>query len=160
MDVPAPHPFAPRFEYAFSIGITLRRAIQLAPSNTGQTRAAVYVDSGTVSGKINGKVMPMSGADWALVRKDGVLDFDARYLLELDDGTVIYLQNRGFRWGSEAAMQAMREQKEVPHDQYYMRVTPRFEVPAGPHDWLNRYVFVGVAEKIPGANRIHYFQVL
>ena len=48
----------------------------------------------------------------------------------------------------------------MPHGEYYMRVSPRFDVAAGPHDWLNRHVFVGVAEKIPGANRIHYFQVM
>jgi hypothetical protein len=48
----------------------------------------------------------------------------------------------------------------VRDEEYYMRVTPRFEVAAGQHEWLNRHVFVGVAEKTPGANRIHYFQVL
>jgi hypothetical protein len=154
------HPFAPKFAFAFTVTIKLRPPIYLSPSSTGQTRAAVYADSGTVTGRLNGKVIPMSGGDWALVRADGVLDFDARYLLELDDGTVIYLQNRGYRWGSGAAMQAMSEQKEVDHGDYYMRVAPRFEVPAGPHEWLNRYVFVGVAEKTPGSNRIHYFQLL
>lgn len=155
-----PHPFQPRLDYAFTIAIKLSPARYLAPSGTGQTRAAVYAESGTVEGRINGRVVPMSGGDWALVRADGVLDFDARYLLELDDGTTVYLQNRGFRWASDEAMARMREQQDVAHGDYYMRVTPRFEVPAGPHDWLNRYVFVGVAEKLPGANRIHYFQVL
>jgi hypothetical protein len=41
-----------------------------------------------------------------------------------------------------------------------MRVSPKFEAPEGPHEWLSRHVFVGVAEKTPGANRIHYFVVL
>ncbi len=155
-----PHPFQPLLTHAFSISINLRPALYLRPSGTGQERAAVYVDSGTVTGKLTGIVMPMSGGDWALVRADKVLDFDARYMLQLDDGTIVYVQNKGFRWGSATAMAAMREGREVAHDDYYMRVTPRFEVAAGPHEWLNRYVFVGVAEKIPGANRIHYFQVL
>jgi hypothetical protein len=158
--VDQPHPFQPKFEHAFSIAITLRPAIYMSPSASGQTRAAVYLEEGTVSGRINGRVMPGSGGDWALIRGDDVLDFDARYLLELDDGTVIYMQNRGYRWGSEAAMQAMREQKIVDPSEYYMRVTPRFEGPAGPHEWLYRHVFVGVAEKIPSANCIHYFTVL
>ena len=48
----------------------------------------------------------------------------------------------------------------VGFDDYYMRVTPRFDAPEGPHAWLSQHVFVGVAEKIPGANRIHYFVVL
>lgn len=154
------HPFAPRFEHAFTISIALKPAMFLRPSATGQTRAAVYVDNGKVEGRINGIVLPMSGGDWALVRADGVLDFDARYMLELDDGTIVYMQNRGFRWGSEEAMARMARNEPVRDDEYYMRVTPRFEVAAGPHEWLNRHVFVGVAEKTPGANRIHYFQVL
>lgn len=152
--------FFPKFEYAFTIAVVLRPAIILGPSNTGQTRAAVYVDSGTVDGRIKGRVMPMSGGDWAITRADDVLDFDARYLLELEDGTIVYLQNRGYRWAPAEAMAKMRAQEPVAHTDYYMRVSPRFEVAAGPHDWLNKYVFVGVAEKLPRSNRIHYFQVL
>jgi hypothetical protein len=102
----------------------------------------------------------MSGGDFPLVRADGVIDFDARYLLEAEDGTVIYLQNRGFRWAKTAeAAEKMSRNEPVGDDEYYMRVSPKFDVPDGPHAWMNKYVFVGVAEKIPGANRIHYFVV-
>jgi hypothetical protein len=38
-------------------------------------------------------------------------------------------------------------------------VTPKFDVPEGPHAWMGKHVFVGVAEKIPGGNRFHYFVV-
>jgi hypothetical protein len=65
----------------------------------GLTRAAVYAGSGTIDGPLlRGKVIPMSGGDFPLVRPDGVIDFDARYLLEAEDGTLIYQQNRGSRW--------------------------------------------------------------
>lgn len=159
MDSLVPHPFTPKLEFAFTITIKLAAATYMTPSVTGQDRVAVYVESGTVEGKINGRVMPMSGADWALKRPDGVIDFDARYMLELDDGTPVYLQNRGYRWGSDDAMARMKRQEPVSDDEYYMRVSPKWEVPAGPHEWLARYVFVGVAEKTPGGNRIHYFVV-
>jgi len=158
----APHPFMPRLEYAFSIAITLSRPYFLKPTNMGATRAAVYAAEGTIEGPgIKGKVVPMSGGDFPLVRPDGVIDFDARYLLELDDGTIIYLQNRGFRWAytAEAAERMARNEPADPSE-YYMRVSPKFDVPEGPHDWMSKHVFVGVAEKVPGANRIHYFKVL
>lgn len=157
-----PHPFAPRFEFAFSIGITLTKPYWLRPTNMGATRAAIYAAEGTVEGPgIKGRVVPMSGGDWPLLRPDGVIDFDARYLLELEDGTIIYLQNRGYRWAytSEAAERLSRNEPVDPSD-YYMRVSPKFDVPAGPYDWLAKHVFVGVAEKTPGANRIHYFKLL
>ena len=155
-----PHPFQPQLEYAFTIGITLTKATYISPSGTGQTRAAVYAADGTVEGRINGIVVPMSGGDFPLIRADGVLDFDAKYLLELDDGTPVMLHNRGYRWGSAEAMDKMSRNEPVGPGEYYMRVSPRFDVPEGPHDWLGKHVFVGVAEKIPGANRIHYFQVM
>lgn len=156
------HPFAPQFEYAFSIALTLTKAVWLTPTTMGATRAAVYAADGTIEGPgIKGKVVPMSGGDWPLQRPDGVIDFDARYLLELDDGTHIYLQNRGYRWAytPEVAERMARNEPADPSE-YYMRVSPKFDVPQGPHDWLAKYVFVGVAEKIPGANRIHYFKLL
>jgi len=127
----------------------------------GATRAAVYAMEGAIEGPdIKGRVIPMSGGDWPLLRPDGVIDFDARYMLELDDGTVIYMQNRGYRWAytPEVAERMARGEHAEPHE-YYMRVTPKFDVPEGPHDWLSRHIFVGVAEKIPGANRIHYFVI-
>jgi len=154
------HPFQPNLVYAFSIAIELTKATYIRPSHTGQMRAAIYAASGTVEGRITGKVVPMSGGDFPLVRADGVLDFDAKYLLELDDGTPIMLHNRGFRWGSDEVMARLARNEPVDPSEYYMRVTPRFDVPTGPHDWLDRHVFVGVAEKLPGANCIHYFQVL
>jgi hypothetical protein len=125
-------------------------------------RAAIYAADGKVEGpRLNGKVVPMSGGDFPLVRPDGVIDFDARYLLEADDGAIIYLQNRGYRWAhSGEAAERMAKNEDVGIDDYYMRVSPQFDAPAGPHDWLSKHVFVGVAEKIPRANRIHYFVIL
>jgi len=90
-----------------------------------------------------------------------VIDFDARYLLEAEDGAIIYMQNYGYRWARSAAVaEKLRRNEEVGWDDYYMRVTPRFDAPAGPHEWMSQHVFVGVAEKMPGANRIHYFVLL
>lgn len=155
------HPFEPRFEFAFTVSIQLSKAMYLSPGNMGAERAAVYVESGEFEGPtIKGKVLPFSGADWPLVRPNGVIDFDARYLLQADDGTLIYMQNRGYRWSSPEVLARLQRQEAVDPGEYYMRVSPKFDVPQGPHDWLDRHVFVGVAEKTPGSNRIHYFKVL
>ena len=157
-----PHPFAPCFEHAFTISIELSKPHWVSPTARGETRAAIYAASGTVEGaRLNGRVIPMSGGDFPLLRPDGVIDFDARYLLEADDGATIYMENRGYRWPrDEAVGAAMRRNEAVNFTDYYMRVTPKFDAPTGPHDWLSRHVFVGVAEKLPGANRIHYFVVV
>ncbi len=158
---PADHPFQPKLEHAFSISVELSKAHWVKPTSMGETRAAIFAASGTVEGpRLNGKIIPMSGGDYPLVRPNGVIDFDARYLIEADDGAIIYLQNRGYRWGSPEVMARMSRQEPVEPHEYYMRASPKFDAPEGPHEWLTRHVFVGVAEKIPKANRIHYFVVL
>jgi Protein of unknown function (DUF3237) len=156
------HAFYPRFEHAFTIALDLTGFRQVIPSAMGDQRAAVYAAGGRIEGpRLNGRVVPMSGGDFPLVRPNGVIDFDARYLLEAEDGAIIYMQNRGYRWARSPEIAARMSQNEpVDWDDYYMRVTPKFDAPAGPHEWLSQHVFIGVAEKIPGANRIHYFVVL
>lgn len=158
----SPHPFQPQLEHAFSISIELAGLKWVRPSAMGETRAAVYAASGTIEGpRLNGIVIPMSGGDFPLLRPNGVIDFDARYLLQADDGAVIYMQNRGYRWASSPEIaERMSRNEPVDHSEYYMRVSPKFDAPAGPHEWMTKHVFVGVAEKLPGANRIHYFVVL
>lgn len=155
------HPFAPQLEFAFTVDIALTRPVWVEPSSMGTTRAGIWAAEGTFEGpRIKGRVIPMSGGDYPLVRPNGVIDFDARYFLEADDGTVIYLQSRGYRWAEGDAMERMARNEPVGPDEYYMRVSPKFDVPEGPHDWLGKHVFIGVAEKLPRANRIHYFMVL
>lgn len=155
------NPFFPQLEHAFTISIALSKPYWVMPSARGDTRAAIFAREGTVEGPLlNGTIIPMSGGDFPLQRENGVIDFDARYLIEAEDGSVIYLENRGYRWArTEEVAEKMRRNEHVPFDQYYMRVTPKFDAPAGPHEWLSQHVFVGVAEKLPGANQIHYFVV-
>jgi len=155
------HSHAPQLDHAFTITIELAGLKWVQPSAMGDVRAAIYAQSGTVEGpRLNGRVVSMSGGDFPLQRPDGVIDFDARYLLEADDGAIIYLQNRGYRWArsTEIAELMGRNVPTAPGD-YYMRVVPRFDTPDGPHAWMGRHVFVGVGEKLPHANRIHYFVV-
>ena len=143
-DLSAASSTPPAFEFAFAV------QIELAPrKDVGQTpwlteRAIVEIIDGVFEGpNIRGRVQP-GGGDWAVVRADGVLSFDARYTLEVDDGTLIYLQNRGYRWGSPEAMARMARREEVDASENYMRVAPVFEVRSGPHDWLTKYVFIEV----------------
>jgi len=93
------------------------------------------------------------------VCSNGVIDFDARYLLELDNGTIVYLRKREDHRAFTPEM-AERTSRNEPADpsQCYMRVSPKFDVLAGPHEWIANHIFVGVAETCP--NRIHYFKPL
>lgn len=157
----------PQLEFAFELRLRFTRVqnIQAMPSGAG--RGAVYVDSGEFQGpRLRGKAVPNSGGDYALFRPDGVLAFDARYMLQEEDGTLILLNNKGYLWGRRPdTMQRLREMAfaggpVVEPAEYYLRATPTFEVETGRHDWLMRHVFVGIGERKADGNLLRYYTVL
>jgi hypothetical protein len=157
----------PKLEFAFEVRLRFTRVQTIARMPTGAGRGAVYVDSGEFEGpRLQGKAVPNSGGDYSLFRPDGVLAFDARYMLEENDGTLILLHNRGYLWGRKPdTMERLREMAfaggpSVDPSEYYLRAFPTFEVEAGKHDWLMRYVFVGIGERHRDGNLIRYYALL
>ncbi|HXO88520.1 MAG TPA: DUF3237 domain-containing protein [Candidatus Acidoferrales bacterium] len=157
----------PRLEFAFEVRLRFARVQTILNMPSGANRGAVYLDSGQFSGPLlRGKAVPNSGGDYALFRPDDTAQFDARYMLQEDDGTLILVQNRGYLWGYEDdTMQRLRAMAfeggpAVEPSEYYLRAFPSFEVPVGKHDWLTRHVFVGVGERKTDGNLIRYFALL
>ena len=157
----------PRLEFAMEVRLSFPKAQMIANTPAGGSRSAVYVESGTFEGpRLNGKAVPWSGGDYAYFRPDDVAVFDARYMLEEDDGTLILLNNKGFLWGREpGVMQRLRDWAfadgpPVAHEEYYLRGSPSFECPIGKHDWLTKHVFVGVGERRPDGNLLRYFALV
>jgi len=150
----------PKFEYALTIKLELGPRKVVGNSPLGGQRGYVEVIGGTFEGpKLKGIVLP-GGGDWPYIQPDGVIKFDARYILKEQDGTEIYVRNSGFRWGTPEVMKKLAEYQPVDMSEYYMRATPTFEVQEGPHDWLNKYLFFGIGERSREGNVIHYYKLL
>ncbi len=97
----------PRLEFAMEIRLAFPRVQMIPNTPSGGSRSAVYVESGTFEGpRLRGRAVPNSGGDYAYFRPDDVAVFDARYMLEEEDGTLILLNNRGFLMGAEAGHDA------------------------------------------------------
>ena len=114
---------------------------------------------GTIYGpRLSGRVVPGSGADYANVRADGVIEINSHYLLEADDGTKIYLNNRGYL--VPAAPGTAQTVDGTPQPAYF-RFTPTFKVPAGPHEWLAKTLIIGAGERRsnPDHSIFRYFAV-
>jgi hypothetical protein len=157
----------PKMEFVFEIDLNFTRTHNINNMPTGAGRGAVYLDSGTVSGPyLNGIALPDSGGDWALFRPDDVLSFDARYMLQADDGTLILLRNNGYLWGRSPEVMArirawiFENGPEVPESDYYLRANPTFEVERGKHDWLMRHVIIGVGRRKEAGNILRYYALL
>ena len=157
---------APHLEFAFAITLKFERVQVIDPAPEGGRRTAVYVDEGVIEGPLlNGRAVPNSGGDYAYFRPDDTAVFDARYMLEADDGTLILIRNKGYLWERKpGVMQRLRQWAfeggdPVSPDEYYLRARPTFECSQGPHYWLTRHVFVGVGERRRDGNHVRYYML-
>src|SRR4051794_20561804 len=146
------HPPEPiDLEFVFQVRIFFKERMRFEPTTPMGGRVYVPAASGDIQGpRLQGKVMPYSGGDWARGRSDGVAELNAHYMLQADDGTLIYINNRGYLYGRDDAGKPLllsEEQKKTQGFQIksntYFRITPVFDAPVGPHDWLTRTVIVG-----------------
>lgn len=146
------------FAMEFRISLGRRMHIELAE---GYTRGAVLIEEGTFAGPaISGRVVPKSGGDFPMVRADGSGRFESQYLLETDDGALILKRSTGVRHAPPEAVEKLLAQEPVDPQSYYMRMMPRFEAPAGPYEWLNRTLFVGVGQRNPTGSIFRYWKVV
>jgi hypothetical protein len=134
-------------EHVFDVRIDFHQRLVFDAMPGGQKAAYTSVKSGTVSGpRLSGKVLDYSGADWPIIRSDGVVELNAHYVLEADDGAHIYIRNLGYVYGPRSPADAARSPAN-PAATGYFRCTPYFRAPEGPHDWLNRTVVIGAGER-------------
>jgi uncharacterized protein DUF3237 len=130
----------------------------------GQTpygeRRIIDIHGGTVEGpRLNGKVLA-GGADWQIVRADGVAHLHARYIIETDDGGLILVDSEGYRHGPPEVMGRLARDETVDPKLYYFRAFMRFETSAPDAAWLNRILAIGYGARSKGAVRIEVHEVL
>jgi hypothetical protein len=104
-------------------------------------------------------VLP-GGADWQVIRADGVADLDARYTLETADGALVYVRNHGYRHGPAEVLKKLSLGEEVDPSLYYMRTTPLFETGDARYAWLNRLICVGTGARQKSSVSLEIFEVL
>jgi hypothetical protein len=137
----------------------LRAEITLAAPLELGSRRIINITGGRFSGaRLAGRVLP-GGADWQLIRSDGVADLDARYTLETSDGALIYVRNHGYRHGPAEVLHKLSIGEEVDPSLYYMRTTPRFETGDARYAWLNRIICVATGARRPAAVELEVFEI-
>lgn len=142
----------------FSAEITLAAPRELGATPLGRRRI-IEITGGAFAGeRLSGKVLP-GGADWQLVRTDGVAYLDTRYTLETGDGALIYVQNRGYRHGPDEVIERLARGEAVDPASYYFRTSPWFETSAPKYAWLNRTIFLGSGARLADRVRLEVFEV-
>jgi len=125
----------------------------------GNLRRVIPIAGGEVLGpRINGKVLP-GGADFQIMRADGVTDLHARYVIETEERQLIYVENSGVRYGPPDLMEKLRRGEAVDPALIYFRTTPRFETAAPGYEWLMRNLFLCSGARYPDRVEMRFFQV-
>ena len=134
--------------------------IQMLGNTPYGERRIIEILGGTVEGpRLNGKVLP-GGADWQIVRADGVVHLHARYTIETNTGGQILVDAEGYRHGPPDVMAALARDETVDPSRYYFRTAMRFETSDKGAAWLNRILAIGYGARANRQVQIEVFEVL
>jgi Protein of unknown function (DUF3237) len=133
--------------------------LSLGPTPYGERRI-INILGGPVEGpKLNGRILP-GGADWQIIRTDGVADLKARYTIETEAGARILVASDGMRHGPPEVIARLARGEPVDPSLYYFRTVMRFETADPGVAWLNKIIALGRGIREARLVRIDVFEVL
>ena len=116
------------------------------------------ITGGTIRGpRLEGMIFN-AGADFQIIGPEGFTRLEARYVARLDDGTLLYVENCGVRFGPPEAMARLARGEPVDPAKIYFRSTPRFET-AAPYQWLTRPLFLAAGARYLDRVALSVFEV-
>jgi uncharacterized protein DUF3237 len=138
----------PKLTLAMTLRVQVGAPMELGEVPRGRRRI-IPILGGTFEGpNIRGKVLP-GGADWQVVRADGLAELDTRYALQTEQGSLIYIQNAGMRHAPPDVTKKLLAGEAVDPAQVYFKTVPAFETSATELQWLTRAIFIGTGERYP-----------
>ena len=152
------NPTPPRLSFAMELRVKVGAPTELGTVPRGRRRI-IPIEGGTFEGpNIRGTVLT-GGADWQIVRADGLAELDTRYALKTDAGELIYIQNAGMRHAPPDVTEKLLAGQDVDPSLVYFRTVPVFETAAPRLQWLTRAIFVGTGERHPNDVIIRVWRV-
>ncbi|MCA6123230.1 DUF3237 domain-containing protein [Bradyrhizobium sp. WSM 1704] len=146
-------------KYVFTITARIAEVTSAGDIGTG-VRRIIPIIGGEVRGEgINGKVLPF-GADFQIIRPNELIELEAKYAFETDDGAVVYVENRGIRFGPVDLLQKLKRGEPVDPKLIYFRTVPKFETGAENYRWLMQHIFIASAARHADRVVIDVHQVL
>lgn len=137
---------------------TVGEALSLGKTHAGERRL-IPITGGRFAGRITGRILP-GGADWQLIRHDGVADIAAHYVLQTDGGALIEVRSEGYRHGPAEVIASLARGEPVDPGEYYFRTLMRFETGDSGLEWLNRVLALAWGQRLPGKVLLRVMEVL
>jgi Protein of unknown function (DUF3237) len=146
-------------KYVFSLAIKVGTPIVAGDLGHG-VRRIIPILGGEVFGPgIKGTIFPC-GADFQIIRPNGLTELEAKYGFEMDDGAIVYIENVGIRFGPKPMLDRIAKGEIVDPALIYFRSVPKFETGSEKYRWLMENLFVGVGARHPDRVEIDVHQVL
>jgi Protein of unknown function (DUF3237) len=145
-------------KYVFTITAHIGAVTSAGDIGTG-VRRIIPITGGEVRGDITGKVCPF-GADFQIIRPNELIELEAKYAFETDDGAVVYVENKGLRFGPIELLQQLKRGEPVDPKLIYFRTVPKFETGSEKYRWLMEHLFIGSAARHADRVVIDVHQVL
>ena len=151
----------PVLETRYVFTITARIGEVTTAGETGHgVRRIIPITGGEVKGEnINGTVCAF-GADFQIIRPNELVELEAKYAFETDDGAVVYVENKGIRFGPVELLEKLKRGEPVDPKLIYCRTVPKFETGAEKYRWLMENLFVASAARHADRVVIDVHQVL
>ena len=149
---------APKLEFLFEARVTVDPPQEIGDVGKGRRRI-VPISGGEFSGPdLRGDVLA-GGADWQILRSDGVAELEARYTLRTDDAALIHVRNIALRHGPAEVMAALAEGWPADPQRYYFRGATFFETGAARYGWLARQIVVCTGAREQARVRLQFYRV-
>src|ERR1700759_2714817 len=133
-------------KYVFTITANIGGVTSAGEIGHG-VRRIIPITGGEVKGEnINGKVCAF-GADFQIIRPNELIELEAKYAFETDDGAVVYVENKGIRFGPIELLQKLKRGEPVDPELIYFRTVPQFETGHEKYRWLMQHIFVASAAR-------------
>ncbi|AJW42322.1 hypothetical protein NY08_4320 [Rhodococcus sp. B7740] len=143
----------PTLHHVFTLDVELAPPVVIGSTPHGMRRV-IPITGGRFRGPAgSGTILP-GGADWNLVRTDGVTHLWARYTIVTDDDVTIMVTNEGWGTQDDATMERIFAGGGADIDRWYCSTNPRFEVADPGWKWLNHSVFLGHLEPPTRGDRV------
>jgi hypothetical protein len=146
-------------KYVFTITARIGEVTTAGDIGHG-VRRIIPIVGGEVRGEsVNGKVCAF-GADFQVIRPNELIELEAKYAFETDDGATVYVENKGIRFGPVELLQKLKRNEPVDPKLIYFRTAPRFETGHAKYRWLMENLFVASAARHADRVVIDVHQVL
>ncbi len=154
---PPPGP-PPGLSFVTTLVADVAPPIDVGISSVGRRRVIPILGGRVEGARLSGRVVPGAN-DYQIIRADGVLELQARYIIETDDGALIFVENTGMRDGPADVLARQAAGEWVDPSLVYFRTIPRFETAAPAYQWLMRRIFVCAGARFPKQVRVAFYEV-